>query len=435
MFSNSIKILLSICNLKMSHFATYIGYDFSYVSKWINESRLPSLKNNDQLLDKISEFFIESVQEESIIKIENYIKNEINLTGNIKTDLTNYLKTCYEQQNNIKKNKPEIYNSYIDLSNSFNVIDQIKTNSTELWFQKSNEIEIISTINMLDYYNNFDLIHLIKWYISKGKKIHLIQKINFNIIKNNPLILCKFLCELLEFSSYLSFSIIESNNYDDGILMIDRKILLLQLKNNHFKNSIWSLTKETSLINQCLNIIESKNIIHIFNNESMRSDEIIKYFAEPNSKYILTSMQPLYMEIEKITNMGKNMNEELNNLVYEIGVKTSKQVVIFKSAIIDYFTNHQIELYGQDIHLDQDECATHLHYVAQKFKQLKDSNLFILNDINPIFNNIFNQISFYMNENSLYITYKKDNIVQSSINIVYKPFIDCFNELFIPKSW
>ena len=40
--------------MKSAHLADALGYDTSYISRWVNDIKLPSLKNNDDLFLKIS---------------------------------------------------------------------------------------------------------------------------------------------------------------------------------------------------------------------------------------------------------------------------------------------------------------------------------------------------------------------------------------------
>lgn len=419
--------------LKTTHLANYLGYDFSYISKWISENRLPSVRNNEQLFDNISQFFIENASEKSLKNIREIIETEIQLTSDLKTELSYFFQYCYNQQKIQNKNKKlTIYNSYLEFVNSDNIIDLIKTNSNELWIEKDKQIEFISTIAISNYFYTFNCINLLKWFISKGKKIHFVQIINIH--ENDSLNLCKLICELLNISEYIDFSILECdyNVSQSGFAIINKKTAILQLENSFYNQSICAFTKEKSIINHLLSTMNSKKTkeISIFDTPEISTKKVLDYFTEPNAKYILTSMQPLYMEMNLLNDKSKNISTTTNELIYHVGIKTAKKVIIFKSTIIDYFTNHQIELYGKNVSFDQSECSTHLKYIAKKFHDIYESELFILNDINPVFNCNFNNLNFYMNDKSLHITKKNDDKVIASINVVYSPIVNSFNKLF-----
>lgn len=430
MFSKYLKEFLSLSQLKTTHLANYLGYDFSYISKWISESRLPSIKNNKQLFDNISQFFIDNASEEGLKAIKTIVEKEIQTKSDLNIKLSDFLQYCYNQQK-MQKKKITVYNSYLEFNNSDNIIDLIKTNSNELWIEKEKSVEFISTIHIDNYFYDFDCIRLLKWFVSKGKRIHLVQVIN-NDSKKGSLNICRLICELLNISEYIDFSVIECD-YDvkqSGFVIINKKTAILEFENSFFDQSIWAFTKEESIVKHLYTVVETQKIkeISIFDKLEMSTENVLDYFAEPNARYILTSMQPLYMEMNVLN--GKSKDITTNELIYHVGIKTSKKVIILKSTIIDYFTNHQIELYGKDINLDQNECSKHLKYIAKKFHDIGESELFILNDINPVFNYDFDNFNFYMNDNSLHITRKSGDKVIASINMTYKPIVSSFNKLF-----
>ena len=57
-FGQTLRQLLSVGGVKLTHLANGLGYDSSYVSRWINDIKSPSLKNNSELFFKISETII-----------------------------------------------------------------------------------------------------------------------------------------------------------------------------------------------------------------------------------------------------------------------------------------------------------------------------------------------------------------------------------------
>ena len=52
--------------MKSAHLADALGYDTSYISRWVNDIKLPSLKNNDDLFLKISRTIVGGSDEAAI---------------------------------------------------------------------------------------------------------------------------------------------------------------------------------------------------------------------------------------------------------------------------------------------------------------------------------------------------------------------------------
>lgn len=59
-FSQELKKLMQSANLKNATVAAILGYDISYVSKWISGGRLPSPKNISDLIDKLVTHIVKS---------------------------------------------------------------------------------------------------------------------------------------------------------------------------------------------------------------------------------------------------------------------------------------------------------------------------------------------------------------------------------------
>ncbi len=57
-FGESLQSLLATSGLKSRHLAMTLGYDVSYISRWPNDIKLPSIRTNDRLFQDIAAFFV-----------------------------------------------------------------------------------------------------------------------------------------------------------------------------------------------------------------------------------------------------------------------------------------------------------------------------------------------------------------------------------------
>ena len=62
-FGNILENLLYISNQKKSSLANALGYDISYINKWISSKNLPSAKRINEICKSISDFIIDSLTE------------------------------------------------------------------------------------------------------------------------------------------------------------------------------------------------------------------------------------------------------------------------------------------------------------------------------------------------------------------------------------
>ena len=79
--------------MKSAHLADALGYDTSYISRWVNDIKLPSLKNNDDLFLKISRTIVGGSDEAAIERLCQAYGSEY---AWLEETLESTLKTAYD---------------------------------------------------------------------------------------------------------------------------------------------------------------------------------------------------------------------------------------------------------------------------------------------------------------------------------------------------
>ena len=68
-FGQTLKQLLNISGIKSAHLAAALGYDTSYISRWVNDIKLPSLRGNDDLFEKIAAIIVSGSYSQAIDRL------------------------------------------------------------------------------------------------------------------------------------------------------------------------------------------------------------------------------------------------------------------------------------------------------------------------------------------------------------------------------
>ena len=87
-FGAVLENLLYISKQKKSSLANYLGYDVSYINKWVNSKKFPSSKRAKEICSDISEFIVNSLEEDTRIHLVEYFE----LESNNETFLLEYIK-------------------------------------------------------------------------------------------------------------------------------------------------------------------------------------------------------------------------------------------------------------------------------------------------------------------------------------------------------
>ena len=85
-FGKLIEKLIYFSGQKNYSLATELGYDVSYISKWINSTMLPSAKNIKNIIKITSNFIVDSSSDSSLDDMINYFE----------IDLNNKIYKCYK---------------------------------------------------------------------------------------------------------------------------------------------------------------------------------------------------------------------------------------------------------------------------------------------------------------------------------------------------
>ena len=75
-FGGVLENLLYISKQKKSSLASYLGYDASYINKWVNSKNLPSFKRATEICEDISNFIIESLDDDTKENLVEYFELE-----------------------------------------------------------------------------------------------------------------------------------------------------------------------------------------------------------------------------------------------------------------------------------------------------------------------------------------------------------------------
>ena len=73
-FGNLLEKLLYVCNQKKTSLAKKLGYDISYINKWITSKNLPSSKRINEICANISTFIIDSLDEDTYSNMIEYLE-------------------------------------------------------------------------------------------------------------------------------------------------------------------------------------------------------------------------------------------------------------------------------------------------------------------------------------------------------------------------
>lgn len=395
-FGNLLEKLLYICNQKKNILAKELGYDVSYVNKWISSKNLPSSKRINEICDNISKFIIESLNESTYTHIIEYLEvpfdsDEEFLQKYIEDLLKEtYLDTLSSKDksfSSLPKNthSEEYYNSLSVVKP--NIIYKDFLDEVSSYLDSDEDLEIIVSLNLfgVNYKDKVSLWDLKKLLYKISKKVNI--KVNFLIGLNgynNEEMLNTLLCiSLISTYPFLNFEIYNCNvNYNTVILTIKDKFLSNSILLEDGECIFHTTSKDKKLVeefysNLLFTLAHKGNPLYYKKDQfrMLKDQTYLQYIMNNNLKCVLGSMNEffmppdLFMEVasrvfgddESMLNELRKINVFLNNVTY----KSNLQVLIYEAQLRKYMSTGCLYFFNIPVRLSFTERERHIEYLEK----------------------------------------------------------------------
>lgn len=404
-FGQLLEKLLYLSNQKKSCLAKEVGYDISYISKWINSKNLPSTKNINKIAKVISEFIVNSLDQSATEELIKYFEIDLGEETNKQAFLVKYieqqlkktyLNTTTSSSANILDNgySQDGYNSvshvnpmlkrkyiqkemasYMEKGEQLNVIislDMMNSNKEE----KQSMASMKNTLYGFDKNENLK-IHFLTSFMNKPNiKNDLFDSILIlNMISSHPSLNLKiYNCD------------VPSNT---GFFVIKNKISYLGVYKSDGRCMIANISKEKSIVNELYYSLEDiyrnqGNLItdRKISSEVIKENTYMEYIMGNQLRVLIGTMteffmpEDLFMEVahkvfgddEEVISELKKINIFLQNITY----KSKLRVLMYESEIRKYISSGELHFFNIPVTLTFKQRERHIKYIEQILAESKD---------------------------------------------------------------
>lgn len=418
-FGSILKEIIEFTEVKYVRIATALEYDSSYISKWCNGKRLPSLNNSKYIIKKLSEFFSLELQSNGTIEEFNRrfgIKSDNNskeiLIGNIRELLTDaYLNSINKKEENSDNDIKFIEDRLFEFI--YKRLDKVINESNE-------NIEILCTDNIFAYFS--DKLES-KLNDNNIKDIDVDFKLGIeskNICNINNL---RRLSHVLSRMINCSFTIYDNKEFKHlNRLIVKGKfaVIFSYNKDSNYGVGIYTtnLKNVENLYNDTVNFFAKRNMIiePVSAKEIDNMDYVVDFYRGTNFNIISNDGFQNFLTNEIIDGLiskkKKVLKEhilktlEKTELIMEdfFSVKNNINIIIIKSRLLDYIKNGRISLGEIDYYLSWEEREIHIKNIIEKLREFKNINVILIDDSMLKFetNNIF-KLSLFSNEDKAFL--------------------------------
>lgn len=417
-FRQTLKQLLTLSGIKSAHLAYELGYDTSYISRWVNDIKLPSTRGNDDLFFKIASVIVSGCDAISLERLSSAYGAE---PAWLEEALASELKVSYN--NSSLPTSRSVHPNAVFMSGSSEQIGNEYTDAilSAVGNKGSYSVDFFTT-TPLELYSNRNMRFwddiLSDPRIGPQVLINAYQFVNIDDFAKNIDTYCAAICSLAKFDDRVNYTFYTLNDMSQGnsgyITSVEDNLLVWSINSGFSAANDTLICRDTNILNKFNTNIKNKlqfssQLLIRCNSKELEESHFLYDFVMSGAlRYFLSVMQPVYIndsfakEIAMRYLPGADVDEfqmHYNSLCQS----TKREVILYRTALLQYIYSGRISLFGREMQLDREDRKIHLR---QLLEDIKNGNcmLKILNDVNPLLCRKDMRLSFYISRNSGFIS-------------------------------
>ena len=412
-FGTILGQLCDLCGIKRCNLAEALDYDPSYISRWINGTKLPAADTQGELFTRMGAYIAASC------------------TPKLRSRaMTHFSLRCSDSQNDFARAITELlYHAYQETRQA-SAPPQQKTgteNATLTPFtgaslfpesifhalrsrQDPNEpVELICTNPIhAQFKNNEEFFLRLRSSVSADTPIRVIQFVDMDDIGSRVDSSCRSFCYLMGQPHGIEYEFYELKSGTNSFLV--RNALLIQYLHEPISGRLLLLEScDQALIRRYCNTADS----YILNRSPicapadmgklLKRQYFLDYFMQPNCRCLLKQMQPLYFPddlqkrlLPKELHLGQNMGLFLD------GSQFFETMILYKPALVDYIYTGKLRAFGHTVEISRPDRLAHLQSMLNALGDNHDNRLCILSSQNNICNYDDLPTSMFLSRNAAF---------------------------------
>ena len=423
-FGQTLKQILSVCGIRLTHFANALGYDSSYVSRWISDSSLPSLKNNSSLFGKIAAAIVSCCDDTELEKLVNeYCPHD---PDRLSEALEALLANSYKFYGKVDQDISSLERNAVYIPGDNGEYGHSIFRRAFRLAAETSENGIVECICGTPLSKNgnvsagFFTTVLKKEASKKPFKIHVRHLIDMKDFKSNTDTCCAAICTFVKYSPDVFYTFYEYDNACDikpykSYMLINSTLLHITAQNPFTESDDCVISFDTGINGREYKRLRTRTEFMTKLLKKCRKDDsedisqfLYNYVMNGGTRYFLDYMQPVYMSrglLEEIR-LSFFPEEQADSFIFRyssVCANVQKEVIIYSSALLNYIYSGSILLLGSYITLPVEERIEHLEQLKENISSGK-CDLYILSDTNPLLNREDTRVSFFLSQKSGFMT-------------------------------
>lgn len=418
-FGTALRTILTINDIKAVNLAAELGYDISYISKWLNSSKRPARKNAADTCTQIARYIEKNSDESKKTATARALSFEAEETA-FADALSMRLLDIYNDADTRDDPRSDGAANALITSPSVSLTEDVINEVANL-YRRSQDTSLEGILLMPPDYIESDYMIIANRICAaenSSKAFRLRQLISSGAFGNDETRYMRYLLRHLSLSHPLRFDfykdIVDRSYANNAALVVKNGVLIQGIANSITGNQYYSLlTRDTDLVNEYYknanSYLLSKRPIaeRISGNDSAVQDLVYGYALNGMNKYIMSAMVPIHLSPELLDEFSyKYLKDErlrdYHRNIHEITYRSYNSVITFKSVLVNYMNTGRIRLFDKVVTLTRAERKRHLQHLVDELESGNSIDIQILNGHTPLLNETDLDLNVYMNENVIF---------------------------------
>lgn len=405
LFGKSLRSQMEMAGIKESELADALSYDTTYISKWINGSKLPSARNAERIIGQMADFFADHP------KVNDTGDREKRWQNSFKA-----LKSAYASDSSYQTFQAHSNNQMSFLSDQKRLVELTRDAFVQAMENYDHSISITATFDLFRLYG--------------GEFKRLMQELHEAGVKRVELKLALFPEELTEeyhfyaanilniigYLDYIEMSIVCQKPEQPHILVINN-LLCVQVLWNIQGELAAVFSMEEKVIEQfsqmCGQILEaSEKLLDPAEPESLKRTNVQLDSYSDKRQWLFFNEPPAMLFPQDIMDQFiKEAGDEayasylikLKNIFMKRTCKSEIDLVLYSSMINKYLSDGKVSVGNVSHHLSEEQTRSHLRHLSEIMKENPAFAIYLIRDTVVLSEELRNCPSIFIDSYSLYI--------------------------------
>lgn len=405
LFGKSLRSQIEKAGIKESELADALSYDTTYISKWINGSKLPSTRNAERIIGQMADFFADHPSNSDTADRESRWQNSFKA-----------LKSAYASDSSYLTFQAHSNNQMSFLSDQKRLVELTRDAFVQAMENYDHSISITATFDLFRLYGG-EFKRLMQELHEAGvKRVELKLALFPEELKEEYYFYAANILNIIGYLDYIEMSIVCQKPEQPHILVINN-LLCIQVLWNIQGELAAVFSMDEKIIEQfslmCGQILEaSEKLLDPAEPESLKRTNVQLDSYSDKRQWLFFNEPPAMLFPENI--MDQFINEaqdeayasyliKLKNIFMKRTCKSEIDLVLYSSMINKYLSDGNVSVGNVSHHLSEEQTRSHLQHLSEIMKKNPAFAIYLIRDTVVLSEELRNCPSIFIDSYSLYI--------------------------------